>query len=322
MGRLSFVSNKAMRNYIIAILAILFLSAPALFAQGNQPTKEVNGKTYLIHKVISGETFYKIARKHHCTVADLQLANPNVKILHIGDQVLVPMKDALPPVKPDSSIDTKPQTESYVKYIVKRGETLSKIAKEHGTTVQEIKRINHLLGVTLKIGQVLKLPIAAELKPVEPIEQKPEPTPVKTEQPVEKKEIEKPGEDKPKPDIVQPVVVQPVKVAEDKVNPGIPVGTNVIIAETATEKEEKGVAVVMGNKMDQTRTFVMHPTLAKGSIIVLINEATGKMAYCRVVDNIRSEDMNGATIAITRAVAEKLGIYGERGGVKIKYASL
>jgi len=50
-------------------------------------------------------------------------------------------------------------SESDVKlYRVKQGDTLKKIATEHQTTVEKIKKINHLEQDTIVIGQSLKIP--------------------------------------------------------------------------------------------------------------------------------------------------------------------
>ncbi len=43
-------------------------------------------------------------------------------------------------------------------YIVKKGDSLYKIAKEYNTTIDELKRINNLTNNTISIGQILKLP--------------------------------------------------------------------------------------------------------------------------------------------------------------------
>ena len=43
-------------------------------------------------------------------------------------------------------------------YVVKRGDTLSGIAKRHGTSVSKIKRLNNLKSDLIKIGQKLALP--------------------------------------------------------------------------------------------------------------------------------------------------------------------
>lgn len=42
--------------------------------------------------------------------------------------------------------------------IVKKGDRLEKIAKNHDTSISEIIKLNHLPNTTLKIGQVLKIP--------------------------------------------------------------------------------------------------------------------------------------------------------------------
>lgn len=294
------------------MLAFIF-SITLLTAQGNPVTKVVDGKTYLVHKVIAGETFYKIAKKHGCTVADLQSANPTIKILHPGDEVLVPQKGAAAvvvnpqPTNPQPDVPAPATATEYISYKVKKGETLSKIARDHNTTVDELKRLNKLGNTGLKIGQVLKIPV------------------IKTTTDVVKPQVSTPA-DSDKTD-VQVVVVKPevkkdpeIKV-EEKTNPGMPAAPKVTVQETAVEKEESGMAKLAGDDIDQSRTFVVHPFLPKGSIIVVINENTGKMAYCRVIDNVSSADLKGANVAITKAVADKIGLAYTGGTVKIKYAA-
>ena len=46
-------------------------------------------------------------------------------------------------------------------YVVKKGDSLYRIAAQYGTTVAELKRLNNLTSNTLSIGQVLKLPSAS-----------------------------------------------------------------------------------------------------------------------------------------------------------------
>ena len=43
-------------------------------------------------------------------------------------------------------------------YIVKSGDSLDKIAKNHGTSTEEIKRINNLKSDLIKVGDTIKLP--------------------------------------------------------------------------------------------------------------------------------------------------------------------
>ena len=42
-------------------------------------------------------------------------------------------------------------------YTVQKGDTLYGVAKQFGTTVSKIKRLNNLTSNTLSVGQVLKI---------------------------------------------------------------------------------------------------------------------------------------------------------------------
>ena len=61
------------------------------------------------------------------------------------------MAEALPEV-PESQPD-------FVKITVKPGDALERIARANGTTVSELKRINHLERDLLRVGQVLLVPV-------------------------------------------------------------------------------------------------------------------------------------------------------------------
>jgi LysM repeat protein len=54
---------------------------------------------------------------------------------------------------------------SFIEVVVQRGDSLEKIAKKHGTTVQEIVSFNHLNHTALKIGQVVKISTEKKVKP-------------------------------------------------------------------------------------------------------------------------------------------------------------
>lgn len=50
------------------------------------------------------------------------------------------------------------ETAGAARHTVHKGETLSAIARQHGVSVSELKRLNHLRGSNLKPGQKIKLP--------------------------------------------------------------------------------------------------------------------------------------------------------------------
>ncbi|NPA54284.1 MAG: transglycosylase SLT domain-containing protein [Aquificae bacterium] len=46
----------------------------------------------------------------------------------------------------------------YINHVVKKGETLYRIAKKYNISIEEIKKLNNIVGNNIKVGQVLKIP--------------------------------------------------------------------------------------------------------------------------------------------------------------------
>lgn len=69
-------------------------------------------------------------------------------------------QDNVPEFEPvqQTPIATKAPQEDYQEVVVKRGDALDKIARQHGISVKEIKRINQLTTDRLNVGQLLILP--------------------------------------------------------------------------------------------------------------------------------------------------------------------
>lgn len=293
------------------VVLMLMLLSSSVFAQTGT-TRVVDGKNYTVHIVQSGETLYKISKQYNVTVKQIQESNTMGETIKPGDELLIPSES--------SAVKEEESTPLYKEHKVTAGQTLSAIARDYGTTVDELKKINKLSSASLKIGQVIKVPAGSSVatSPVEskPAEKAPENKPaepkVAVNKPAESKQPANPRNDKP--------AASDSGKQNGKPEGGMPASAEVL-AETATEKEEVATASVFSDRMEQDRTFVMHPTLPKGSIIVVVNESTGKMAYCRVVDNIKPSELNGATIAITKTVADKIGMKSNQGSVKIKYAA-
>ena len=100
--------------------------------------------TYIVQR---GDTLYSIANKLGTTVNELKrINNLEDNTLSIGQVLRVPM---------ESITDDEENI-----YIVKKGDTLYKIAIDNNTTVDEIKKLNNLTNNTLMIGELLKLPSA------------------------------------------------------------------------------------------------------------------------------------------------------------------
>lgn len=88
-----------------------------------------------------------------------------------------PLVHKLPPLVPEALPTPAPTpaptvSSGLTEVVVKKGDSLEKIAKAHRTSVDEVIKINHLPSSFLKVGQVLKIPAerslqAAAPKPVE-----------------------------------------------------------------------------------------------------------------------------------------------------------
>jgi LysM repeat protein len=67
-----------------------------------------------------------------------------------------------PPIVRTSPTNVKPKpktkTPTVVRHTVKRGETLSVIAKRYRTTVSKIQQSNSIKGTVIRVGQILKIP--------------------------------------------------------------------------------------------------------------------------------------------------------------------
>ncbi len=114
-------------------------------------------KEYVVAK---GDSFYKIAKDHGVSVAAISKANPGVEPtkLQVGAKLQIPLVNA----------QTPPGGASEGSYVVKSGDTLTKIAKQHGTTVQEIRSANNLRTDRLLVGQKLNIPTANAPAPSAP----------------------------------------------------------------------------------------------------------------------------------------------------------
>ena len=120
----------------------------------------------ITYKVGKGDTLYSISRKYQITVAELRAANnlSESDVLKAGQKLIIPDADIGNAVALSSSTknDSTNTTTAEVKtqsYIVKKGDTLYRIAKDNNLTVAELLAINNLENnEVIKVGQKLKVP--------------------------------------------------------------------------------------------------------------------------------------------------------------------
>lgn len=127
--------------------------------------KEEEVSNSFIHVAKKGESLGSIARKYHVTVANIKAWN-NLKreTIHVGQRLTI-YRSGSPMTKVSKSSSSSKSgankkatsTSKARTHTVKKGETLSSIAKKYGCTVSELKKWNGLKSNTVKVGQKLKI---------------------------------------------------------------------------------------------------------------------------------------------------------------------
>lgn len=129
---------------------IFTLGATALVSIGIADAASADTDT---HKVKAGETLFSISQQHSVTVEDLKKWNGLSSTLIYANQTL-----QIGSTSTDSSSSSTPTTtSSNHTYIVKSGDTLYRIAKNNGTSVQQLKDWNNLSSHLIYVNQVLKI---------------------------------------------------------------------------------------------------------------------------------------------------------------------
>jgi len=138
-----------------------------------QPTE------YTIQK---NDSFYSIGKKYQVSMKAIQEANPNVNPtkLQIGQKIVIPPPTTSPTTGGTTPVGGLPLTESGTSqtYTVKSGDTLTKIATQHGTTISALREANNLRTDRIKVGEKLIIPAKASAPPSPaPVESYPAPAP-------------------------------------------------------------------------------------------------------------------------------------------------
>lgn len=101
-----------------------------------------------IHEVQPGESLWAIARMYELTLEQLRNWNGLTEDtpISIGQNLILKAPKKLPEPTP-----------TYKTYIVRGGDSLYKIARQHGMTVEELKKLNNLTSNSLAVGDELKV---------------------------------------------------------------------------------------------------------------------------------------------------------------------
>ncbi len=114
-------------------------SRPAGAATSQTSTNTSNGRT--VHRVRSGDTLSGLASRYGTTIRSIQAWNNlSGTRIRVGQQLVV-----------------YPNERSSVVHVVRRGESLSRIASRYGTSVGRIRELNSLRSSTIHPGQRLRI---------------------------------------------------------------------------------------------------------------------------------------------------------------------
>jgi LysM repeat protein len=107
--------------------------------------------------VVKGDSFYTIGKKFGVPASAIAKANPGVDStrLKIGQKLTVP---APAPATGARTVAEAGLSGAENVYVVKAGDTLSRIAKANGVSIDDIRTLNGLKTDRINIGQKLKLP--------------------------------------------------------------------------------------------------------------------------------------------------------------------
>ncbi|MBN8703948.1 MAG: LysM peptidoglycan-binding domain-containing protein [Bacteroidetes bacterium] len=189
-------------SFFIGLLFV-FYTATSVYAQAKQPEKKANdtpskNKNAVEHKVLKGETLYKIAKTYSVSVNDLVKENPeSIDGIKDGQILKIPKTGLSTSEKEIKSVDAKPKppvtstvaptssvtenvdTAKYIIHLVEKGQTMYSIAKKYTLTEEDIVKANPAATDGLKKGMMLLIPkknskstIAVQQKKIETVEPK------------------------------------------------------------------------------------------------------------------------------------------------------
>lgn len=112
-----------------------------------------------IYVVRRGDNLSSIAKKHRVTVAELMAINglSRSSVIQIGQEIKIPASgevSAPPEPKPSEHANAQISSETET-YVVKSGDSLSRIAKKYSTSVRQLMAVNGLKNHNIRVGQKL-----------------------------------------------------------------------------------------------------------------------------------------------------------------------
>lgn len=111
------------------------------------------------YTIVRGDTLGAIAKRNHTTVSAIRAANPGIEPTRIrpGQKIQVPTGSPTT-TSATGNNNANAGNGGGKTYTVKSGDTLSKIARQYGITIDQLSDANNLRTTRLNVGQKLKIP--------------------------------------------------------------------------------------------------------------------------------------------------------------------
>jgi LysM repeat protein len=125
---------------------------------------EVTGQSFETYTVARGDNLWTIAKRNNVLLSELYAANglDQNSILRVGQEIQIPVEASTVSVDTVTADSYQPTSLSQgsTSYTVKRGDTLSKIASQYGTSVNAIKGANNKSSDMIRVGENLVIPVS------------------------------------------------------------------------------------------------------------------------------------------------------------------
>ena len=262
------------------------------------PTAYAQAQEVVYHRVQPGETLFSIAQKYGLTLQEIKALNQLTSDKIIIGQKLIVKKNPKTNQQPPSNTTT-------TIHEVQPGETLFSIAFQYGILVDSLLARNPTIRTVLEPGQKLILPplptrtqtITHVVKPGETLFK------IAQKYNLSLKELRRTNRLKND----QIYVGQKLKIPHQKKTAGASPSTPILKGPVNIYPETFiGRLTASGERYDPEAFTASHPSLPFGTILLLVNPATGSKIFVRVND--RGPWDKGVILDISAAAARQLNL--------------
>lgn len=307
------------------ILLLLTLSTGfGAKAQDTLWVKQKDQKPYLVHKIQNGETLFLLSKRYSVPPARLSDLNEVTyqEGLSTGSRFKIPV-DNYNYIRVEQVVKSKP-----IFYKTGEDDDLRSISRMFNVSQSTIQRWNNLADNEIEPGQKLQVGWIAYDKTQVPFVNDPTATNATAAAPVQKNIATKVS-----PPVQKPVQ-KPLVVHENKDTFNNEAGTDTIpeispykelfeqqtLGVNITEEAGAAVFYSLKTKAAEGVYYAFHNTAIRGSILKIMNPASGKIIYAKVIGAIpKLKEYHNALLGLSSNAAPALGARDKRVFCKMKY---